>query len=94
MGVPQCSVLGPLLWGIRYNDALNISDASQATTVVYANDITVIVVAGLELAADKIDSVWKWKAYNNFKTSKQLSWNDDSYEAEFQAVCWVLTMQS
>lgn len=44
-GVPQGSVLGPLLWNVLYNDVLNTTIPSEATIIGFADDIAVVVVA-------------------------------------------------
>ena len=43
-GVPQGSVLGPILWNILYNGVLKLSIARNARLVAYADDLAVVGV--------------------------------------------------
>lgn len=44
-GVPQGSVLGPLLWNIMYDGLLRIALPSEVKLVAYADDVAVVIVA-------------------------------------------------
>ena len=44
-GVPQGSVLGPLLWNIMYDGLLKLAMPSEARLVAFADDVAVVIVA-------------------------------------------------
>lgn len=44
-GVPQGSILGPLLWNIMYNDVLTLEFSPESTIVGFADDIALVVMA-------------------------------------------------
>lgn len=44
-GVPQGSVLGPLLWNVLYNGILKLELPTGCTTVAYADDLALVVKA-------------------------------------------------
>ncbi|GBP00325.1 Putative 115 kDa protein in type-1 retrotransposable element R1DM [Eumeta japonica] len=44
-GVPQGSVLGPLLWNIMYDGLLKVPLPTEVNFVAYADDIAVVIVA-------------------------------------------------
>jgi len=48
-GVPQGSVLGPLLWNITFNFVLEVRPHAQCTVLCYADD-TLILAAGVTVA--------------------------------------------
>lgn len=44
-GVPQGSVLGPLLWNIMYDGLLRVALPTEVKLVAYADDVAVVIVA-------------------------------------------------
>ncbi|KAH8342794.1 hypothetical protein KR067_007886 [Drosophila pandora] len=63
-GVPQGSVLGPLLWNAMYDGVLRIPMAEGTSVTGFADDVAVVVLAktrlstaGLQLAPHKTEAV-------------------------------------
>ena len=49
-GVPQGSVVGPLLWNSYYDDVFRIEVADGVTLTEYADDLALVAVASQELS--------------------------------------------
>ena len=42
-GVPQGSVLGPILWNILYDDIMDINMGKEVELVCYADDLAIVI---------------------------------------------------
>lgn len=74
-GVPQGSVLGPLLWNIMYDGLLKLTLPEEAQLVAFADDVAVIIVAKyleeINWAFDKtFDVIKNWMALMGLKLAE------------------------
>lgn len=79
-GVPQGSVLGPLLWNLMYDDLLRIQIPEATTIIGFADDIAIVSTGKhIPVVENKINStINKVKAW---LCSKSLELADDKTEA-------------
>lgn len=75
-GVPQGSVLGPLLWNIMYDGILHLKLPKATEIIGFADDIAVVVTAKhLTEICDKtnrtIEVVQSWLQRNGLKLAEQ-----------------------
>lgn len=76
MGVPQGSVLGPILWNLAYDDILKVSLLEGVRLTAYADDVAALVKAkdGDELRlkiSDTLATLDGWLARNGLKMAPE-----------------------
>jgi hypothetical protein len=75
-GVPQGSVLGPLLWNLLYHGVLNISLPDGAETVAYADDLALVVTAKRKRAPElktnaALEAIQQWMGINRLEIAPE-----------------------
>lgn len=73
-GVPQCLVIGPLLWNMFYNNLLELSLPSGVKIIGFADDIAVIgtgyTTELLEMAVNPfLEMITEWMGHNDLWVS-------------------------
>lgn len=71
-GVPQGSVLGPLLWNVLYNPVLEIELPEGCDTVAYADDLVLVVKNDrkdlmMKQADEALEAIRKWMIDNKLE---------------------------
>lgn len=75
-GVPQGSVLGPVLWNVLYDGVLDLPLTEGATSIAYADDLAVLVEAedAPELVFrvnESLDRIKEWMEHKNLEIAPQ-----------------------
>lgn len=76
MGVPQGSVLGPLLWNVLYDDLLRLRQEAGVTLIAFADDLAVLVESNsaedLRWSGNEaLRGIVRWVESNNMEIAPQ-----------------------
>lgn len=79
-GIPQGSVLGPLLWNVFYDSILELGNGNDTTIIAYADDIAVVAEGEDEasLVANMNHTLWE---VNKWMTKMELQIATEKTEA-------------